>query len=154
MSVTYIQADLRRLVVVRTEGICEYCLIAEDDTFFGCEIDHIISEKHGGSSDGNNLAYACVFCNQAKGSDVGSLHWESNNFVRFFSPRTDAWADHFALVGDRIEGLTPIGIVTARILAFNSGERVLERKTLRDTGRYPSAPALKRLRREQQRTTG
>ena len=56
MSVTYITAELRRLVVARSEGICEYCLIAEDDTFYGCEADHIISEKHGGSTNPDNLA--------------------------------------------------------------------------------------------------
>jgi hypothetical protein len=146
MSVTYIPAELRRLVVARSEGICEYCLIAEDDTFYGCQADHIVSEKHGGGTDADNLSYACVCCNQAKGSDIGSIHWETYTFVRFFSPRTDSWADHFALVGNRIEGLTLIGLVTARILAFNSGERVLERKTLQDMGRYPDASAKKRMR--------
>src|SRR5438874_13229563 len=100
MSVTYIAADLRRLVVARAESICEYCLIAEEDTFFGCEADHIISEKHGGSTDAGNLAYACVFCNQAKGSDVGSIHSATNSFVRFFNPRLDQWADHFELIGN------------------------------------------------------
>lgn len=147
MSVTYIPADLRRLVVARAEDLCEYCLIAEEDMFYGGETDHIISEKHGGSTDADNLAYACVFCNQGKGSDVGSIHWETKGFVRFFNPRTDAWADHFELVGSRVEGLTPIGVVTARILAFNGGERVLERKTLQDMGRYPTAAALKRIRK-------
>jgi hypothetical protein len=58
MSVTYIPADLRRLVVARAEGICEYCLIAEEDTFYGCEVDHIISEKHSGSTTADNLAFA------------------------------------------------------------------------------------------------
>ena len=82
MSVTYISAELRRLVATRAERLCEYCLIAEEDTFYGCEVDHIISEKHGGPTEGNNLGYACVFCNQAKGSDVGSIHWESGQFVR------------------------------------------------------------------------
>lgn len=154
MSVTYIAADLRRLVVARGDGVCEYCLIAEDDTFYGCEADHIISEKHGGSTEADNLANACVFCNQAKGSDVGSIHWESNAFVRFYNPRTDAWADHFALAEDRIEGLTPIGVVTARILGFNAAERALERKTLQDLGRYPSAGALKRIGKQQRRTIG
>jgi hypothetical protein len=146
MSVTYITADLRRLVVARAESICEYCLIDEEDTIYGCEADHIISEKHGGSTDASNLAYACVFCNQAKGSDVGSIHFETKTFVRLYNPRTDAWAEHFQLVGDRIDWLTPIGAVTARLLAFNSGERVLERKTLQSVGRYPSAAALKRMR--------
>jgi len=76
MSVTYIPAELRRFVVARAEGICEYCLIAEVDTFYGCEADHILSEKHGGATDAENLAMACVFCNQAKGSDIGSIDWE------------------------------------------------------------------------------
>jgi hypothetical protein len=146
MSVTYIPADLRRIVVARAEAICEYCLIAEEDTFYGCEADHIISEKHGGGTDAGNLAYACVFCNQAKGSDVGSIHWETNSFVRLFNPRTDDWADHFKLVASRIEGRTPIGVVTARLLAFNSGERVLERKTLQDIGRFPVPAAFRRMR--------
>jgi hypothetical protein len=147
VSGTYIPTDVRRLIVARAEGLCEYCLIAVEDTFYGCEADHIISEKHGGSTSADNLAYACVFCNQAKGSDVGSIDWSANAFVRFFNPRTDAWADHFELVGSRIEGLTPMGVVTARILAFNSSDRMLERQILQEVGRYPPAAALKRMKK-------
>src|SRR5205809_1310537 len=120
MSVTHISAELRRLVSARAEQLCEYCLVAEDDTGFGCAVDHIISEKHGGPTDADNLAYACVFCNRAKGSDVGSIDWDGGGYVRFFNPRSDAWPDHFTLMGNRIEPLTPIGRVTARILGFNS----------------------------------
>lgn len=145
MSVTYIGADLRRRVVARAEEICEYCLLAEDDTFYGCAADHIISEKHGGGTDDENLAYACVCCNQAKGSDIGSINWDTEEFVRFYNPRMDRWADHFELVGNRIEGLTPIGLVTARILGFNTGERVLERQSLQSIGRYPSTAAMRRM---------
>lgn len=148
MSVTYINAELRRLVVARAEGLCEYCLIAEDDTFYGCAVDHVISEKHGGPTQADNLAYACVFCNQAKGSDIGSIHWESREFIRLFNPRTDSWETHFVLSGNRIEPLTAIGAVTARILAFNSNERLLERQTLRDLNRYPSPAALRRMQHE------
>lgn len=145
MSLTYISAELRRLVVSRAEGICEYCLIAEEDTFYGCAVDHIISEKHGGPTDEGNLALACVFCNQAKGSDVGSIHWESGEFARFFNPRSDRWADHFKLVGNRIEALTVIGVVTGGILGFNEKERLLERQTLRAINRYPNPAALRRM---------
>ena len=126
--------------------LCEYCLIAEEDTFYGCEVDHIISEKHGGPTEADNLCYACVFCNQAKGSDVGSIHWETEEFVRFFNPRTDRWADHFVLVGSQIEGVTAIGAVTARILGFSIGERLLERHTLQGMNRYPSPAARIRMR--------
>jgi hypothetical protein len=144
MSTSYISADLRRLVVARAEGLCEYCLIAEVDTYFGCQIDHIISEKHGGRTEAENLAYACAFCNQAKGSDIGSLHWASETFMRFFNPRQDPWHEHFVLAGSWIEALTPIGAV-ARILGFNADERVLEREALRGVNRYPSIAAWKRI---------
>ena len=90
-------------------------------------------------------SYVCSFCNQAKGSDVGSIHWESGEFVRFFNPRTDRWADHFVLAGNHIEAVTAIGAVTAQILGFNSGERLLERQTLQEMNRYPSSAALKRM---------
>ncbi|MFQ5652963.1 MAG: HNH endonuclease [bacterium] len=37
-------------------------MIHEEDTFFHCQVDHIISLKHGGPTDADNLAYACVIC--------------------------------------------------------------------------------------------
>jgi hypothetical protein len=142
MSSTYIKAELRRLVRERALGICEYCLIAESDTFLGCQVDHIISEKHGGATEAVNLSFACVGCNQAKGSDVGSVYWETGEFVRFFNPRTDRWLDNFAFAFNQIQGNTPNGAVTARVLAFNTDERLSERATLIAGRRYPSAAAV------------
>lgn len=69
----YISDKVRQAVAERARHQCEYCLIHQDDIFFTCEIDHIISVKHGGSNDLNNLAYACPFCNNNKGSDLGSV---------------------------------------------------------------------------------
>ncbi|WP_256875054.1 hypothetical protein [Nostoc sp. C052] len=40
---------------------------------------------------------------------------------------------------------TDIGEVTARILDFNSDERLLERQALIASGQYPSASALKQI---------
>ena len=50
MSESYISAELRRQVAARASRRCEYCLIHEEDTFFGCHVDHIVSEKHGRAS--------------------------------------------------------------------------------------------------------
>ncbi len=147
MSATYISADLRKLVIERADGLCEYCLIAEEDSFFGCGFDHVISEKHGGGTDAANLAYACYFCNEGKGSDVGSIDWRTHRFSRFFNPRRDRWWAHFLVSGNVIEGRTFIGRVTAKILGFNHPKRLLERQTLQAIGRYPSAAAIKRMRR-------
>lgn len=148
MSTGYIGADLRRLVARRAERLCEYCLIHEDDTFYGCEVDHIVSEKHDGQTREDNLAYACLFCNRYKGSDIASLEPGTGRLVRLFNPRLDRWAEHFVLKEDgiTIAPRTPIGEATVRLLGFNDGDRLIERRALRDVGRYPTAAALRRLR--------
>ncbi|MCA9419050.1 MAG: HNH endonuclease, partial [Candidatus Omnitrophica bacterium] len=68
---SYVSPELRQSVKSRANSVCEYCLIHEEDTFLGCQVDHIIAEKHGGSTVVENLAYACTFCNRFKGTDVG-----------------------------------------------------------------------------------
>ena len=142
MSRTYVSVALRQLVRTRAQNLCEYCLIREEDTYFGCQVDHIISEKHGSSTQEDNLAYACSYCNRNKGSDIGSIVWQAQQFCRFFNPRTDRWADHFRLDGIRIAFLTPIGEVTSRTLDFNHVDRLIEREELAVLPCYPSAAAL------------
>jgi hypothetical protein len=140
----YVSDSLRRAVATRARGFCEYCLIHEDDTNFGCEVDHVVSLKHGGTTTAENLALACFPCNRSKGSDVGSL--VHDQFTRFYNPRTDRWFDHFELAGDgRIQPLSDVGIGTARILGFNLPERIEERNALRAVGRYPLPGALLRM---------
>ena len=84
----WISAELRQTIADRAKQLCEYCLIAEADTFYGCEVDHIIGVKHGGSSEADNLAYACAPCNRAKGTYVGLIA-RTREFIRFFNPRTE-----------------------------------------------------------------
>lgn len=108
------------------------------------ETDHVISVKHGGTTEENNLALACLTCNRNKGSDISSLAPGTETLVRFFNPRADRWSDHFRLDsadGITIVPLTDIGEATARILGFNTGERLLERQALSEVGRYPTTAA-------------
>ena len=144
---SYVPAALRRLVVERAGGVCEYCLIDQDDTYFGCEVEHIISEKHGGATPAENLALACAFCNRAKGTDIATLLPNTGQLCRLFHPRTDVWAHDFALdaAGVTILPLSEVGDATVRLLSLNHPDRVLEREALRDVGRYPGAAARKRL---------
>jgi hypothetical protein len=142
MSSKYISPELRNLVASRANYVCEYCLISEEDTFFGCQVEHIISRKHGGHSEPANLAYACVFCNRFKGSDIASLSAETSELTRFFNPRTDRWREHFILIEITIIPNTAIAEATVRILQMNSEERLLEREILRRRGRYLSESAL------------
>jgi hypothetical protein len=142
-----VKTEIRSVVAARANYLCEYCLVAEEDTFFGCHVDHIISIKHGGESNVDNLAYACAFCNRFKGSDIASLLSNSGTLVRFFNPRIDRWSDHFQLQGLSIQPRTQIAEVTIRIriLRFNDSERILERQTLSKIRRYPNTDALARV---------
>ncbi|WP_353929690.1 HNH endonuclease signature motif containing protein [Okeanomitos corallinicola TIOX110] len=145
MDRPYLNKELRRLVASRADFLCEYCLIEEKYTALGCTIDHIISIKHGGSSDADNLAYCCVFCNRFKGSDIGSIVWKNKEFIRFYHPRWDNWSEHFQLDDSHIQPLTTIGEVTARILGFNDQPRLLERRILISKKRYPSSSAINKM---------
>lgn len=133
-------------MAIRADFLCEYCLLHEEDMMWGCEVDHIISLKHDGPTTLENLAYACAFCNRQKGSDVGSVSKRTGEFVRFFNPRRDRWSDHFRLHGVVVEPLTDIGEATVRILGFNAPDRLLERRVLSITGRYPTNIALTRIK--------
>jgi HNH endonuclease len=145
MERPYISQDLRRLVIARSDCLCEYCLIHSDDTVLGCAVDHIISLKHGGATNADNLAHACVFCNRYKGSDIGSIIWQTQEFIRFYNPRRDFWGEHFQLRMNTIDPKSSIGEVTARILGFNDRDRLLERQILIDRGCSPHPSALPRM---------
>lgn len=134
---TYIPRSLRREVVRRADNCCEYCLLDQDDIFFSFEIDHIISEKHGGLTVAENLCLSCPDCNAYKGSDIGSIDPETSLITRLFDPRTQIWDEHFRLDNFVIEPLTGNGRVTVKILRLNRIDRVHDRKLYYESGSYP-----------------
>jgi len=130
--------EQRRAEVARRAGNrCEYCLIHENDVGFRHQVDHVVSRKHGGSSDLDNLAYACVLCNRRKGSDIASINATTGEAISLFHPRRDLWTNHFRIAGGVIEPLTDAGIATVRLLRLNTTERVAERRLLETLGGYP-----------------
>ena len=133
---------LRRQVAERAYHVCEYCLIHGDDTFWGCQVDHIISRKHSGPTAPDNLAWACAYCNNAKGSDLGTLVGNPPRLVRLFHPRTDRWGGCFQLNRVRIDPANAIGEATVKLLHLNEAARLRERETLAETGHYPRIEAL------------
>ena len=132
-----ISGSLRSFVAERASFRCEYCLLREDDSYSPHQIDHVISRKHGGASDPDNLAYACLRCNAWKGSDIGSLDPLTGAFIGLFNPRRQRWSDHFRLRGAVMEPLTPEAATTARLLKLNLAKRVVERQLLAAANRYP-----------------
>lgn len=130
---------IRRLIALRAAGRCEYCLLLQADAGFPHEIDHVISRKHGGTSEPENLALACYLCNRYKGSDIASLHPATSHFGASFSSAAGTVArtlpyqrtDHCAAYGYRYGH--------SRVAADEFGRTVLERRLLQSLGRYPKA---------------
>lgn len=133
----HIPANLRRQVINRAGGRCEYCLIHQDDRPETHPLDHVIALKHGGRTVKENLALACVICNNNKGSDLATIDPLSGEIVPLFNPRTQNWDDHFELSGARIIGRTDIGRATVALLRLNDDDRLSYRQNLIETERYP-----------------
>ena len=142
----HVPAALRRQVWERASGLCEYCLLHERDDWVSFQIEHIVSKKHGGHTHLSNLALACLDCNVAKGSDLGSVTRPTGRLIPFFNPRQEKWTNHFRLSEHRVVPLTETGEVTCRILGFNSRNRLLKRQLIALSGNYPSIEALALLR--------
>lgn len=129
-------ARIRQQVRRRAGGRCEYCLVHEEDSYVGYQLDHIIARKHGGTTTLSNLAFACVLCNRYKGSDVASPDPMTGEIVPLFHPRQQRWQEHFTLRGAEIVPLSSTGRATVALLHLNAPERVLERLEFLSAGRY------------------
>ena len=137
MSATYLPAALRKRVRQRAQFRCEYCHLAEADAFYPHEADHVIAEKHGGSSNAENLACSCLDCNRSKGSDIASIDPVGDKIVPLFNPRTQTWSRHFKVSDGEIIGRTASGRATVNLLRFNLLARVEVRQLLSLKKRWP-----------------
>lgn len=117
-----IDAARRRLVRDRAGYRCEYCRCHQDDlplvTF---HVEHIVARQHNGTDDESNLCLACHWCNFHKGPNLAT-HMDGQ-LVPLFHPRTQRWDEHFAVEGDRIVGLTPVGRGTVELFNMNDEDR-------------------------------
>ena len=130
-----IPKSLRQAAAKRAGFCCEYCRIPDIDSYYGFQVDHIISRKHDGLTVLKNLAYACPDCNRYKGTDLGTYLDQPFIFIRLFNPRLDNWNEHFEIdeLG-LISSKTKIGEATIKILAINHPDRIIERKFLLKLG--------------------
>jgi hypothetical protein len=134
---SYIPEQIRSYVIERAKGCCEYYRIHQDDSLYAHEVDHIIPEKHRGTTHEANLCLACLECNRRKGSDFASFDPETDDIALLFHPRQHVWQDHFRINGARIIPISSIGRVTEFVLKLNTDMRLLSRQALVDAGRYP-----------------
>jgi 5-methylcytosine-specific restriction endonuclease McrA len=125
---------VRDQVRQRAADRCEYCRRPRNAGYFSFHVDHIRAIKHGGSSNADNLAWACFYCNNGKGTDLSSYDAETNTITPLFNPRTQSWFDHFEMNGPHIVGITPTGRVTTRLLNMNRENQVEIRQRLLEAG--------------------
>jgi hypothetical protein len=123
-------AKTRDFIRRRAGERCEYCLLHEQHSELTHHVEHIVPRKHGGSNHPSNLALACHRCNLHKGTNLTGIDPDTGDSVSLFHPRRDRWEEHFAFEKIRIEGISPTGRATVRVLAMNDARRLELRQEL------------------------
>ena len=131
-------ATQRREVYERAEGCCEYCRRSVEVRIANFEIDHIVSQKHGGADTIDNLCLSCVPCNRYKGSEIEALDPLTDEASKICNPRQQNWHEHFQINRDAsLAGLTPEGRATIAVRRMNEAQRIEQRFDERLLGNYP-----------------
>jgi 5-methylcytosine-specific restriction endonuclease McrA len=121
----YLTADLRQRLLAADDHRCAYCQTAAANTGQPMTVDHIIPEAQEGTTEFDNLCFACRRCNEFKGANTSEVDPLTGENVSLFHPRQDIWAAHFAwdTSGTRLLGLSAIGRAT--IVALNMNNEVI-----------------------------
>ena len=148
-------ASVRQIAAARARDACEYCLLPTLGEF---HIEQIIPrvrwdlyvrgevpglpplDGRRGPDHLDNFAWACPFCNEAKGQQV--TRRVGGRVTRLFDPRHDHWDEHFAFTDLFlfIAGGPGIGDATVRALRFNDARpraRLSARHKQIMSGAYP-----------------
>jgi hypothetical protein len=141
MPSEYIPAAIRRVMVARAKGRCEYCACPEAFATQRFAAEHIVPRVAGGQTVLENLAWSCIGCNGHKHVKQQAVDPETQDQTALFNPRSQRWNDHFAWSSDgtMIVGLTTCGRATIVALQLNRSGVVNLRRLLVETGRHPPA---------------
>lgn len=132
--------SVRDRVTHRAGHRCEYCRLPCRGQVATFPIDHIRPRVDGGSNDDTNLALACPHCNAHKWTATVGPDPESGAIARYFSPRQEAWDDHFdwsRVVSGELLGRTPTGRATVAGLRINDPDMIALRELLGALGLFP-----------------
>jgi len=134
VSITLIEA-----VISRASKCCEYCKSQDRYSPTVFTIDHVLPQSVDGTSDFDNLAYAYFLCNRLKSNKLKTFDSATESWVALFSPRKDAWSDHFAWNEDatQIVPLTIVGRCTAKKLRLNREKLIEYRNCIIPFGTHP-----------------
>jgi HNH endonuclease len=132
-----ISATLRRLVLQRAGGYCEYCGLSQEGQEATFHIDHVIPRVAYGETVAENLALACVSCSLRKSARQTAIDPQSGDEVALYNPRRDIWHEHFRWEGVSVVGLTSTGRVTVDALHMNRPLILAIRREAAALGRHP-----------------
>ena len=100
-------------------------------------LEHIIPLARGGTSDLENLAWACPGCNLKKSDRIQASDPESQAVVSLFHPRIQRWDEHFTWDEYQLNGLTAVGRATIAAFDLNQERRVRIRQAEQMFGLFP-----------------
>ena len=121
----------------RANDRCEYCKMHQSLQGATFHVEHVTPRVRGGSSELDNLAWACPSCNLHKSDRVVVESANSDQQVPLFNPRTDSWSDHFEWDDYSILGTTEVGKVTVAALDLNHARRIKIRQAEQLFGLFP-----------------
>ena len=134
---SYIPPGLRRLVIQRAAGRCEYCGLSQEGQEATFHIDHVIPVTAGGQTVAENLALACVSCSLRKAARQTAIDPQSGKEVALYNPRRDTWREHFRWEDVYLVGLTATGRATIEALDMNRVLILAIREEEAALGRHP-----------------
>lgn len=139
MSKNSVSRVLRRKVISRAKGRCEYCRSLDSLSVGSFHVDHIIPRARQGATRLENLAYCCPACNSAKWSKIKTRDPKTNQLVNLFNPRQQKWENHFkwSSNGTYIKGKTSYGRATVEALEMNRLRVVQLRQIWIKWGKHP-----------------
>lgn len=117
-----ISPSVRQKVAERAEFQCEYCLTPQKLSGAQMHVEHYLPRSQGGTSNLENLCYACAWCNSYKGDKTSAFDSLTGKNIRIFNPRTQIWREHFQWSQDEIQviGITDVGRATVEALKMNN----------------------------------
>lgn len=139
MPCELIPAPLRREVIDRAGGMCEYCQFPAGYSNAPYHCDHIDPRSAGGTTTTGNLAWVCPACNSHKYAKVEARDPQTGQMTALFHPRRQRWQQHFRWSEDGrvILGQSAEGRATIDALQLNRLELLNLRKLLVITGEHP-----------------
>jgi len=138
---TYLTASLRERLDAADDRRCAYCRTTSQNTGQPMSVDHIIPRSQGGSTDFENLCYACRRCNEFKGSQIEAVDPLTEVLTQLYNPRHQHWREHFKWIdqGIHLAGRTAIGRATVVALNMNNEYIVESRRNWVNAGWHPPA---------------